>query len=307
MRLFLSKILIFISVFFLSCEVEGQKQEESKSTPESKVEHFQMPQLPDSIVFAGELIDFTDWDLKERLDKELHAIVYYHNLIIPCLKRSTRFLPELERLMKENNLPDDFKYLAIIESGLENVTSPSGAQGFWQFMAATAREYEMTISEYIDERNDLAKSTPAAAKYIINAKDSMGSWVDAAASFNRGEAGLKKDKKWQEADSYFDTYMNTETGRYVFRILAMKLIFEDPMKYGYDLKKIEQYEPYETKSERVEEGILNVAHWSKEKGYNYKIVRKLNPWIIGNRLPNRSGGYTILLPAKDEHFSNYKD
>ena len=192
MRLFLSKILIFISVFFLSCEAEGQKQEESKS--ESRVEHFQMPKLPDSIVFAGELIDFTDWDLKERLDKELHAIVYYHNLIIPYLKRSTRFLPELERLMKENNLPDDFKYLAIIESGLENVTSPSGAQGFWQFLPGTASEYGMTISEYIDERNDLAKSTPAAAKYIIDAKDSMGSWVDAAASYNRGVSGLKKDK-----------------------------------------------------------------------------------------------------------------
>ncbi|MEJ6491317.1 MAG: lytic transglycosylase domain-containing protein [Flavobacteriales bacterium] len=305
MRLFLSKILIFISVFFLSCEAEGQKQEESKS--ESRVEHFQMPKLPDSIVFAGELIDFTDWDLKERLDKELHAIVYYHNLIIPYLKRSTRFLPELERLMKENNLPDDFKYLAIIESGLENVTSPSGAQGFWQFLPGTASEYGMTISEYIDERNDLAKSTPAAAKYIIDAKDSMGSWVDAAASYNRGVSGLKKDKKWQEAESYFDTYMNNETGRYVFRILAMKLIFEDPMKYGYDLSTIQQYEPFETKSKLVEEGIPDVAQWSKGKGYNYKIVRKLNPWIIGNRLPNRTGGYTILLPANDEHFSNYKD
>ncbi len=300
-------ILLFSVLFLLSCnQVEGQKEtEEKRSIPDAS--HFQMPPTPDSMTFAGERIDLTDWDIKERLDKELHAIVYYHNLIIPNFKRANRYFPLMEKVMAENNLPDDFKYLAVIESGLQNVTSPSGAQGFWQFMSFTGKEFGMTINSYIDERNNLTQSTAAAAKYLIEMKDSVGGWIDAAASFNRGPAGFKKDKRWQKSASYFDTYLNGETSRYVFRILAMKLIFENPEKYGYDLSKIELYEPYSTKEEIVKGGISNVAIWAKQKGFNYKIVVKLNPWIIGNSLPNRTEGYIILLPADETQMRNIKN
>lgn len=300
-------ILLFSAIFFLSCEsVEGQKETEVRqSIPDAA--HFQMPKTPDSMDFAGENIDLTDWDMKERLDKELHAIVYYHNLIIPSFKRANRYFPLMEKLMAENNLPDDFKYLSVIESGLQNVTSPSGAQGFWQFMKFTGKEYGMTINSYVDERNDLTKSTIAAAKYLIKAKDSAGGWIDAAASYNRGTAGFKKDKRWQKSASYFDTYLNGETSRYVFRILAMKLIFENPENYGYDLSKIELYERYTTKSESVSGGVSNVAIWAKQKGFNYKIVVKLNPWIVGNSLPKKAGGYSILLPADNTQLRNIKN
>lgn len=300
---------LFVLVHFLlfSCDsAEGQKQENSLNTT-GEWGHFQMPKIPDSMEFAGEKVDLTDLDIKERLDKELHAIVFYHNLIISNFKRSARYFPEMERLMKQQNLPVDFKYLALIESGLENVTSPSGAQGFWQFMPTTAREYGMQITEFVDDRNDLSKSTLAAARYLSKAKDSLGSWIDAAASYNRGVAGLKKDLSWQKSESFFDTYLNPETARYVFRILAIKLIFENPEKYGYDLTKIELYEPYKTKEESVEAEIRDLASWAKEKGINYKILIKLNPWIKANKLPKRTGGYILLLPADDTQLRNVKN
>jgi hypothetical protein len=303
----LQNLILLIGLFLTSCEsADGQKQDQEKPMVVDAA-HFQMPNLPDSMTFAGEMIDLTDWDVKERLDKELHAIVYYHNLIIPCFKRSNRFFPTIEKLLKENDLPDDFKYLAVIESGLENVTSPSGAQGFWQFMPFTAKEYGMTVNSYIDERNDLSKSTPAAAKYLIKAKDSLSGWVDAAASYNRGAAGFNRDKSWQKSSSFFDTYLNGETSRYVFRILAMKLIFENPEKYGYDLNKIEMYQPYETKEIRVEGAINDLAVWAKQNGINYKILVKLNPWIIGNSLPKRTENYIILLPVGDSQLRNFRN
>lgn len=300
--------LILLSVLFLvSCDsVEGQKQDQEKPVVVHAA-HFQMPSLPDSMTFAGEVIDLTDWDIKERLDKELHAIVYYHNLIIPCFKRANRYFPTIEKLLKENNLPDDFKYLAVIESGLENVTSPSGAQGFWQFMPFTAKEYGMTVNAFVDERNDLSKSTPAAAKYLNKAKDSLSGWLDAAASYNRGASGFKKDKTWQKSSSFFDTHLNGETARYVFRILAMKLIFENPEKYGYDLSKIDLYQPYETREEIVDEKIDDLAIWAKQKGINYKILIKLNPWIVANSLPKRTEGYIIMLPTDDSQLRNFRN
>ncbi len=300
-------LFLLALLFLFSCDrVEGQKTEENKQIDTNNPGHFQMPKTPDSIVFAGEQIVFTDWDLKERLDKELHAIVYYHNLILSYFKKSTRFFPEIEQTLKEYKLPDDFKYLALIESGLENVTSPSGARGFWQFLPETAKEYGLVINDYVDERNDLKKSTQAAAKYLKSANDTLQSWIDAAASYNKGVNGFKKDKKWQQADSYFDLHLNTETSRYVFRILAVKLILENPEKYGYDLRSIETYPPYQTKQVNVSE-IKDIAVWAKGQGTNYKIVLKFNPWILTNRLPYRTEGYVILLPENNEHFGNHKE
>ncbi len=307
MNKFVSNCTLFFLLFLLSCDrVEGQKVEEKQHLDHGKVVHFQMPPLPDSMNFAGEKIFFSDWDMKERLDKELHAIVFYHNLILSYFKKTNRFFPEMEKLLKENDLPEDFKYLALIESGLENVTSPSGAQGFWQFLPATAKEYGLLINDYVDERNDLQKSTRAAANYLRTAKDSLHSWVDAAASYNKGVNGFKRDKKWQYSKSYFDTYLNAETSRYVFRILAVKLIFENPEKYGYDLKVIERYPPNETKTVLVNE-VKDLALWAKENGINYKILVRLNPWILSNRLPFRTEGYGLLLPVNNQHYGIYRD
>jgi membrane-bound lytic murein transglycosylase D len=296
--------LFFVSILS-SCQ--GQNTD-SIPEPISEISlngHFRMPKLPIDMKFAGERIDLSDIDIRERLDKELHAIVFYHNLIISYFKRANRFMPEIERILKENNIPDDFKYLALIESGYENVESRSGAHGFWQFMPQTGKEYGLTMNSCIDERQDLRKSTPAAAKYLHKAKDTLGSWIKAAASYNRGVAGVRSDQKWQHVDSYFDAHMNNETARYVFRMMAAKLIFENSKSYGYDMSDIELYPVIETKTENVYNEIRDVALWAKEKGINYKILVKLNPWILSNTLKTCTGGYSILLPADNSQYSNY--
>jgi len=310
MNLYIKMILKQVAIFiFLFCLFSCNGQETDTIIKESKTSfnsgHFHMPELPTEMVFAGERILLTDLDIRERLDKELHAIVFYHNLIISYFKRANRYMPEIEILLKEKNIPDDFKYLALIESGYENVESRSGAHGFWQFMPQTATEYGLTVNELIDERQDLRKSTIAAGKYLQKAKDTLGSWIEAAASYNRGVNGVRRDQKWQNVNSYFDTHMNNETSRYVFRIMAAKLIFENPKKYGYDLNHIELYPPLKTKQEIVDGEIRDLALWSKDKGVNYKILIKLNPWIIGKSIKKRPEGYLILLPFDNTQFRNY--
>jgi hypothetical protein len=312
MNLRVKMIIKFVAIsIFLFCLSSCKGQEIDTTFKQSKISfnsgHFHMPELPTEMVFAGERILLTDLDVRERLDKELHAIVFYHNLIISYFKRVNRYMPDIEVLLKKNNIPDDFKYLALIESGYENIESRSGAHGFWQFMPQTAIEYGLTVNELIDERQDLRKSTIAAGKYLQKAKDTLGSWIEAAASYNRGVNGVRKDQKWQNVNSYFDTHMNNETSRYVFRIMAVKLILENPEKYGYDLDYIELYPPLKTKSEIVSGEIRDLALWSKNKGVNYKILIKLNPWIISKSLKNRPEGYVILLPFDTTQFSNYSN
>lgn len=289
-----------------ACQGQGANPTIEQNSKVSLNGHFRMPDLPNQMDFAGEIIDLSDFDIRERLDKELHAIVFYHNLIIGYFKRANRFMPEIEILLKESNIPDDFKYLALIESGYENVESRSGAHGFWQFMPQTAKEYGLQVNTYVDERQDLRKSTPAAAKYLQKSKDTLGSWIEAAASYNRGVGGVRSDQKWQHVNNYFDAHMNNETARYVFRILAAKLIFENPICYGYDLAEIELYPPVSVKSEKITTEIKDIAQWAKDKGINYKIMVKLNPWILTNALKAKPEGYSILIPSDNSQFSNYK-
>ena len=297
---------IFVFLFFLfSCKGQETDANVQQSKGNLISGHFHLPELPTEMVFAGEKILLTDIDIRERLDKELHAIVFFHNLIINYFKRANRFMPELERLLKQNNIPDDFKYLALIESGYENVESRSGAHGFWQFMPQTAKEYGLTVNTFIDERQDMQKSTKAAAKYLQKSKDTLGSWIEAAASYNRGVGGVRSDQKWQHVNSYFDAHMNNETARYVFRMMAAKLIFENPLAYGYDLNEIEMYPVIETKSIDVDGEIKDLALWAKEQGINYKILLRLNPWILTNSLKSYSNGFTILLPKDNSQYSNY--
>jgi hypothetical protein len=289
-----------------SCQGQSNSTNLSKQNEEKSINgHFIMPPIPSEIDFAGEKINLSDLDIRERLDKELHAIVFYHNLIITYFKRANRYMPQIESILKENGIPDDFKYLALIESGYDNIESRSGAHGFWQFMPKTAEEYGLTVSSSVDERQDLQKSTEAAAKYLKKAKQDLGSWIEAAASYNRGVGGVRSDQKWQHVNSYFDAHMNNETARYVFRILAAKLIFENPLSYGYDLNEIELYPVIETKSVKVNTEINDLALWAKEQGINYKILVKLNPWILSNSLKFNSVGYTFLLPKDNSQYSNY--
>lgn len=268
--------------------------------------NFMIPTLPNQMTLCGDTIDLTDLDIRERLDYEVTANAYYHSSTLLYLKRANRFFPLIEPLLRENNVPDDLKYLAVIESGLTQATSPSGAKGFWQFMEGTAKEYNLTVNKFVDERLDIVKSTNAACQYLKDALDEFEDWPTTIASYNRGRGGMHKDLEWQYQDNYFDVELNRETGRYVYRLLALKLIMENPIDYGFDLSQIELYEPIQTNSLKITDGIEDIAKWSALKGWNYKIIKRLNPWILKNRLPTKET-FVIQTPGDLVKLGQFKN
>lgn len=257
---------------------------------------FKMPPIPDKIKFAGQAIEIDNFDLKERLDKELVVNTFYHSSTIQSFKRANRYFDNIEQLLEENDVPADFKYLCLIESGLTQAVSPSGAKGFWQFMPMTAKEYGLIINDEIDERLHIEKSTKAACQYLLDANKEFNDWLLTAASYNRGVGGIKNDMEEQYVNEYFDLHLNNETSRYVFRILALKLIFENPEDYGFEPKNMELYEPVQTKSINVERSITDLAKWAKKYGTTYHLVKVLNPWIKSNKLSYKGQAFIIEVP-----------
>lgn len=300
------KLLLFITLVVVSCSREQEESPKEKSTLNTEIGFASIPNLPESMNFAGEKILLQDEDIIERLDREVLTNAYYQSATTQMLKRANRWFPLIERILKEENIPDDFKYLAVIESGLVQATSPVGAQGFWQFMPYTAKQYDLEISDEIDERLHVEKSTRAACAYLRDAQDTLKDWLLASASYNRGIGGVRQDMRWQGTDHYFDTDQNSETARYVFRILAVKLIFENPKAYGFNTDKINLYEPFKTKRVVVKQSIPNLAKWALEKGINFKILTKLNPWLKGNKLTIKNKTYQLLLPTESENLKPYK-
>ena len=297
------KTLLLLSTIVLLCA----KCTENKTTgATSKSAQFILPELPKKIKFAGIEYDISDLDIQEKLDREILTNVYYQSATSQIIKRANRFFPSIEKILNEENIPDDFKYLACIESALiPQAESPVGAKGFWQFMPETGAEYNLLVNDEIDERIDLSKSTKAACAYLHKAKDTLKDWLLAAASYNRGLGGVKRDMEWQKSTNYFDTEMNIETGRYVYRMLAMKLILEAPEKYGYNIPENQKYAPIKTKSIAVTKSIENIAEWAIQKGVNYKIIKKLNPWLLKNSLHIKKHNYQILFPTEDENLRPY--
>ena len=289
-----------------SCSNQQEKSPKVKNVQNTQIGFTTIPNLPESMNFAGENIILRDEDIIERLDREVLTNAYYQSATAQILKRANRWFPMIERILKEEKIPDDFKYLAVIESGLVQATSPVGAQGFWQFMPYTAKEYDLEISDEIDERLHVEKSTRAACAYLRTAKKTLKDWLLASAAYNRGIGGVRQDMSWQGTDHYFDTDQNSETSRYVFRILAVKLIIENPKAYGFNTDKLKLYEPFKTKRVIVKQSIPNLAKWALEKGINFKILTKLNPWLKGNKLTIKNKTYQLLLPTESENLKPYK-
>ncbi len=262
--------------------------------------------LPEFTYFCGQKINLTDEDIHEKIDREILINAYFQSATIQQIKRANRFFPVIEPILKQNGVPGDFKYLAVIESGLLQATSPSGALGFWQFMPQTAKEFGLEINAEIDERMHLEKSTQAACNYLKKAHDSLKDWVLTAAAYNRGLQGIKSDLHWQGTDNYFDTHLNSETARYVYRILAVKMIFENPERFGFRLKKMALYAPFKTRFIHVDYSIDNLAVWTKSVGINYKILVKLNPWILSNKLTVKNTSFKLKLPRNDFNLKPYQ-
>lgn len=298
-------LILLPIIGLLGCQAEKKHEELAKEIQEVKLHT--VPDLPKEMTFCGETINLEDEDIRERLDKEILVNAYFQSSTFQAMKRAHRYFPEMERTLKANGIPEDFKYLAVIESNLIQAVSPVGAQGFWQFMPFTAKEHDIIMNDEVDERLNIKKSTIAACEYLKTAHDTLKDWVLTAASYNRGIGGVRSDMRWQGTNNYFDTHMNSETGRYVFRILAMKLIFENPEAYGYDMKAIELYKPFKTKTVVVKESIPNLAEWAIEQGINYKILIKLNPWLLTNKLTIKNNKtFAILLPAKGTNLKPYE-
>lgn len=281
-------------LFFSACQsAETPKVEQQTVVSE---EHFVLPELPDSIEFCGKVIQIDDFDRMERLDREVLVNTYYQSSTILSLKRANRYFPMIEAELKRNNIPGDFKYLCLIESGLAQVTSPAGAKGFWQFMPVTAKEFGLRVDSEVDERLHIRKSTAAACDYLTNAYDKFGDWTLVAASYNMGMTGVNDALEAQEVQDYFDLHLNNETSRYVFRILAMKLIFENPEAYGFRTEEIEPYETIKTRQVELTESNANLMHWAREQGSTYRMLKLLNPWILGNTLSVGKKPLQLELP-----------
>lgn len=304
--------LVFISFLLPSCSdnslKDGDEVEDKKMalTNSESRNVFVVPVVPDSVEFAGEWISLIDSDLKERFDRELIVNNFWHSNTILYLKRANRWFPVMSKILKEEGIPQDMLYLAVIESGLTQATSPSGARGFWQFMESTAREYNLRVDNQVDERLNVEKSTRAACKYLKNAYEKFNSWTLTAASYNMGKSGIQSNLDRQGVDSYFDLSLNLETARYVFRILAVKEIMNNPNKFGFKIQPHQLYPPYKTRKVKIENSIENLYEWSVEHGITIKILRKLNPWIRGSELTLISNQTIELdLPENNEQLSTF--
>lgn len=270
------------------------------SSSVNEKENTERPEPVVSLDFCGEKVPMNIADVHERFDREITINRNLHASTELIIKRANRMFPVMEPILKKYGIPDDFKYLAVIESKLENAVSPAGARGVWQFMPATAKEYAMEVNDLVDERYHLEKSTEAACKYLLDAKQRFGSWTLAAASYNGGMAGINRQIERQKiTTNYYDLLLTEETSRYVFRILALKEIMQNPEKYGYNIPANELYQPIATKTIEVNTGIENLADWANEQGINYKILKIHNPWLRDISLKNTSGKtYKIEIPIE---------
>jgi hypothetical protein len=256
------------------------------------------PELPKSLAFGGEKVPLDRPEIREQLDRELLYNYYNQYSTIYILKLAERYLPVIEPILKKNGIPDDFKYLCIAESALQNQTSRVGAVGFWQFMPSTAPEFGLEVNDEVDERYDVTKATEAACKYFRQAYNRFGSWTAAAASYNMGQGGYNSQSVFQQTGDYYSLLLPEETMRYVFRILAFKLLVGQAQNFGYMVNNHDAYQPYKTKTLTVTESIPNLAQYALDHGTTYRTLKQLNPWLRDRRLTVRSGrSYDIALPT----------
>ncbi len=256
--------------------------------------------LPDELTFAGEKVPLKKLDVREKVDRELLVNTYWQSSSILHHKRANRWFPVIDKILAEEGVPEDMKYLALIESGLTNVVSPAGATGFWQFLRGTGKEYGLEIRTGVDERYHVEMATKAACKYLKEAQEKYGSWSLAAASYNMGMNGLDKQLARQKVDNYYDLLLNEETGRYVYRAIAIKEILNNSSKYGFHLREKDLYQPYSYFTVDVDSSVNDLVDLAIAYNTNYKTLKLLNPWLRDNYLENSKGKiYVLKIPDVD--------
>src|SRR5690554_7114016 len=290
--------VIAVSAFSIQAVQEAPSNEVMERKLVNDYNVYALP-IPESLEFAGEPVPLDNPDIRERFDRELLVNVYWQSNGLLLFKRANRYFPVIEPLLKKYGIPDDFKYLAVAESALTYQSSPAGASGIWHFMRATGREYGLEINSYVDERYNLEKTTQVAAEYLKKSKNRFGSWTMAAASYNAGVAGMARQIDRQNQTDYYDLLLNSETSRYVFRIIALKEILSHPEKYGFNYTEEDLYQPIPTYKVKVDYAVDDWATWVQPYGINYKILKIHNPWLRDTYLKNASGKeYFIDIPEK---------
>ena len=303
--LFSSIAILFVGViylFFNIRESKAEKQEESVTEEMTFVQgmNYAMPvPIPDPATFAGEPVPTDIFYVREQFDRELTVNTYWHSSTLLSIKRAARWFPVIEPILAKNGIPEDFKYLALAESGLMNVISPTGATGFWQIMQATGREQGMEINSVVDERYHIEKSTQFACDYFRKSYEKYGNWTLAAASYNGGRAAIDEQISIQRQNNYYDLLLAEETARYIFRAVAYKLVISDPGSYGFDISEEELYPELKYYEVRVDSAIADFSEFAKRYGTNYKLLKFLNPWLRKPYLTPKPGKeYYIKIPAE---------
>lgn len=298
----LSAVLLFSIIVFTMLSFSGDSKAKAKQTLQEDHESLQLvtaPVLPQQINFAGENAPLNLFYVRESLDREILVNTYWHSSTILLMKRANRWFTVIEPILKKNNIPDDFKYLALIESGFTRVVSPKGAAGFWQFLEKTAREYKLEVNSNVDERYNVEKSTEAACAYFKDSYETYQNWTLVAASYNAGKRRISESLSTQETDNYYTLYLNEETSRYVYRIMAIKTIFEETGKYGFVLNNNDLYPVLKTNSIEVSSSINNLVQFAQQNNMSYRILKELNPWLKGNSITVAPGkSYTIKVLAE---------
>lgn len=298
-------ILTFILVFCIGATIPvliGSSQVSEQHSVKSEVPYcVTPPTVPAQVTFDGETIDLRRYDRRERMDREMMAFTYMHSTTMLLIKRANRYFPIIEPILKANGIPDDFKYLMVIESNLNNIArSPAGAAGLWQFMPATGREFGLEVNENVDERYNIEKATVAACKYFKQAYAKYGDWMAVSAAYNAGQARISSQLERQLASHAMDLWLVEETSRYMFRLLAAKEIFSNPERYGFLLKREHLYPQIPYKKVTVNTPIDNLSDFAKKQGITYAQLRDANPWLRETSLKNKSGKtYVLLIPTQE--------
>ena len=290
-------IIMVSSLFVFSVEKEVVADGNVEERNTSETYQIKALKIPKGLNFAGESVPVEQEDIRERVDRELLVNTYWQSNGLLLIKKAHKYFPIIEPILKKNGIPDDFKYLAVIESSLENVTSPAGAKGFWQIMEVTAKENKLEVNGNVDERYHLEKATQVACDYLNKAKERFGSWTLAAAAYNGGVKGISRRMETQMVDDYYDLLLVDETARYLPRIVAVKEILSNPENYGFIFDNEDLYNMIPTKTIKVDSVITDIALFSKNLGINYKIMKIHNPWLRENKLNNASKRmYEIKIP-----------
>ncbi|MFN2261238.1 MAG: lytic transglycosylase domain-containing protein [Psychroflexus sp.] len=282
--------------------MNGDSTSEIKKSPEKSFEEdynvFAL-EMPEEIEFAGEKAPLGIPDIRERMDRELLVNTYWQSNALLLIKRANKYFPIIEPILEKHGIPEDFKYLAVAESGLEHVVSPAGATGFWQIMESTGEEYGLEINSNVDERYNIEKSTEVACQYIKNAKERFGTWTLAAAAYNAGNTGISRELKRQEVQDYYDLLLNPETSRYVFRIMALKHIIANAEEFGFIYSEDDLYEFQPTRTVEVDTAVSDFVQFGRQFDINYKTLKIYNPWLRDKHLDNYSKKvYKIKIPKK---------